>query len=172
MLSKLSYLNSNIALTLGYLNPALNNSAQFSFSRCFIIFIFLILNKYVMLCYVMLTTQLISRGYCVYPQTTRLFYEQYKERLKKLNLSRVPNITAYTYDAVWTVAASLNKSIPVLKSMGLKLQDFHRNKTEMTKLFVQTIQDIHFLGVTVSWKFFVLLYLLFVKSQLRRNSST
>ena len=27
MLSKLSYLNSNIALTLGYLNPALNNSA-------------------------------------------------------------------------------------------------------------------------------------------------
>ena len=30
MLSKLSYLNSNIALTLGYLNPALNNSAQVS----------------------------------------------------------------------------------------------------------------------------------------------
>ena len=27
MLSKLSYLNSNIALTMGYLNPALNNSA-------------------------------------------------------------------------------------------------------------------------------------------------
>ena len=105
---------------------------------------------YVMLCYVTLTTRLISRGYCVYPQTTRQFYEQYKERLKKLNLSRVPNITAYTYDAVWTVAASLNKSIPVLKSMGLKLQDFYRNKTEMTKLFVQTIKDIHFLGVTVS----------------------
>ena len=103
-----------------------------------------------MLCYVTLTSRFISRGYCVYPQTTRQFYEQYKERLKKLNLSRVPNITAYTYDAVWTVAASLNKSIPVLKSMGLKLQDFYRNKTEMTKLFVKTIQDIHFLGVTVS----------------------
>ena len=29
MLSKLLYLNSNIALTLGYLNPALNNSAQY-----------------------------------------------------------------------------------------------------------------------------------------------
>ena len=28
MLSKLSNLNSNLALTLGYLNPALNNSAQ------------------------------------------------------------------------------------------------------------------------------------------------
>ena len=27
MLSKLSYLNSNIPLTLGYLNPALNDSA-------------------------------------------------------------------------------------------------------------------------------------------------
>ena len=27
MLSKLSNLNSNLALTLGYLNPALNNSA-------------------------------------------------------------------------------------------------------------------------------------------------
>ena len=29
MLSKLSYLNSNLALTLGCLNPALNNSARF-----------------------------------------------------------------------------------------------------------------------------------------------
>ena len=29
MLFKLSNLNSNLALTLGYLNPALNNSAQF-----------------------------------------------------------------------------------------------------------------------------------------------
>ena len=28
MLFKLSNLNSNLALTLGYLNPALNNSAQ------------------------------------------------------------------------------------------------------------------------------------------------
>ena len=28
MLSKLSNLNSNLALTPGYLNPALNNSAQ------------------------------------------------------------------------------------------------------------------------------------------------
>ena len=28
MLSKLSNLNSNLALTLGYLSPALNNSAQ------------------------------------------------------------------------------------------------------------------------------------------------
>ena len=28
MLFKLSNLNSNFALTLGYLNPALNNSAQ------------------------------------------------------------------------------------------------------------------------------------------------
>ena len=30
MLFKLSNLNSNLALTLGYLNPALNNSAQIS----------------------------------------------------------------------------------------------------------------------------------------------
>ena len=28
MLFKLSFMNSNLALTLGYLNPALNNSAQ------------------------------------------------------------------------------------------------------------------------------------------------
>ena len=31
MLFKLSNLNSNLALTLSYLNPALNNSAQKSF---------------------------------------------------------------------------------------------------------------------------------------------
>ena len=34
MLFKLSYLNSNFALTLGYLNPALNNPAQGFFSAC------------------------------------------------------------------------------------------------------------------------------------------
>ena len=31
MLFKLSNLNSNLALTLGYLNPTLNNSAQICF---------------------------------------------------------------------------------------------------------------------------------------------
>ena len=31
MLFKLSNLNSNLALTLGYLNPALNNSAQVNY---------------------------------------------------------------------------------------------------------------------------------------------
>ena len=30
---KLSNLNSNLALTLGYLNPALNNAAQFSVTQ-------------------------------------------------------------------------------------------------------------------------------------------
>ena len=33
MLFKLSNLNSNLALTLGYLNPALNNSAQNIFAE-------------------------------------------------------------------------------------------------------------------------------------------
>ena len=33
MLSKLSNLNSNLALTLGYLNPALNNSALYWFPK-------------------------------------------------------------------------------------------------------------------------------------------
>lgn len=50
---------------------------------------------------------------------------------------------------MWTIAAALNKSMPALERLGLKLQSFNRNKTEMTELFVQTIQDIHFLGVTV-----------------------
>ena len=88
--------------------------------------------------------------FCVPLQTTRQFYKQYKEELRRRNLSSAPNITAYTYDAVWTVAASINKSIPKLEAMGLQLQDFYRNKTAMTRLFVQTVQDINFLGVTVS----------------------
>ena len=33
MLFKLSNLNSNLALTLGHLNPALNNSAEALFTR-------------------------------------------------------------------------------------------------------------------------------------------
>ena len=37
MLFKLSYLNSNLALTLGYLNPALNNSALETNYRIFTI---------------------------------------------------------------------------------------------------------------------------------------
>ena len=38
MLFKLSNLNSNLSLTLGYLNPALNNSAQESSTVCFLRF--------------------------------------------------------------------------------------------------------------------------------------
>ena len=38
MLFKLSNLNSNLSLTLGYLNPALNNSAQESSIVCFLRF--------------------------------------------------------------------------------------------------------------------------------------
>ena len=82
-------------------------------------------------------------------QTTAQFYKQYRDVLQKLNVSSAPNITAYTYDALWTVAVALNKSIPKLEKIGLRLQDFYKNKTEMTNVFVRTLQDIHFLGVTV-----------------------
>ncbi|XP_068719358.1 gamma-aminobutyric acid type B receptor subunit 2-like isoform X2 [Montipora capricornis] len=86
--------------------------------------------------------------------TNNQFYEEYRGRLQKLKLSAAPNITAYTYDALWTIAACLNKSIPALERMGLQLQDFSQNKKEMTELFVQTIQDIHVLGVTGEVAFF------------------
>ena len=94
-----------------------------------------------------------------FQQTNNQFYEEYRGRLQKLKLSAAPNITAYTYDALWTIAACLNKSIPALKRMGLKLQDFGQNKKEMTELFVQTIQDIHLLGVTVGAIIYI--YILF-----------
>ena len=38
MLFKLSNLNSNLALTLGYLNPSLNNSAQLSTFHYFLLY--------------------------------------------------------------------------------------------------------------------------------------
>ncbi|XP_067042519.1 gamma-aminobutyric acid type B receptor subunit 2-like [Acropora muricata] len=86
--------------------------------------------------------------------TSNQFYHEYRERLQKLNIAIAPNSTAYTYDALWTIAAALNKSMPALERLGLKLQSFNRNKSEMTELFVQTIQDIHFLGVTGEVAFF------------------
>lgn len=84
-----------------------------------------------------------------FQQTSNQFYHEYRERLQKLNIAIASNSTAYTYDALWTIAVALNKSLPALERLGLKLQVFNRNKTEMTELFVQTIQDINFLGVTV-----------------------
>ena len=36
MFNKLSYLNSNLALTQGYLKPALNNSAQITITSCYV----------------------------------------------------------------------------------------------------------------------------------------
>ena len=44
MLFKLSYLNSNLALTLGYLNPALNNSALETNYRIFTIILRVLFN--------------------------------------------------------------------------------------------------------------------------------
>ena len=74
------------------------------------------------------------------------------ERLKQLNITRAPNITAYTYDAVWVIAAALNQSDRMLRDSGLSLENFALNRIRMTQIFVSVIQNISFRGVTVSWR--------------------
>jgi len=82
-------------------------------------------------------------------QTLKEYQTQYMEYLKVLNISKAPNITAYTYDAVWVIAAALNKTITRIN----QLQKIHKSPSyqqlNITALLNRTIQEINFQGITV-----------------------
>lgn len=75
--------------------------------------------------------------------------------LNSLNITKPPNITAYTYDAIWVIAGALNQSLPLINGKKEIFENVSYQDQRMTNIFVSTIQKIHFEGITVSFEYFV-----------------
>ena len=57
---------------------------------------------------------------------------------------------AFAYDAVWTIALTLNKSITVLQQQNMTLEEFDYNNTCMRKTFMKYAKTLSFQGMSVS----------------------
>lgn len=61
---------------------------------------------------------------------------------------------AFAYDAVWTIALTLNRSISALKQQNetrnMTLADFDYNNTAMMKTFMKNAKAVSFQGMSVS----------------------
>ena len=57
----------------------------------------------------------------------------------------------YVYDAMWTIALTLNSSISILEDRGLgRLEDFTYDSVEMANVFTEAVTNVSFEGITVS----------------------
>lgn len=54
------------------------------------------------------------------------------------------------YDAIWSVAFALNKSIEKLSQMGMSLDDFDYEKKDISDVIKSELQKVQFLGVSGS----------------------
>ena len=57
---------------------------------------------------------------------------------------------AFAYDAVWTIALTLNRSITDLKHQNMSLEDFDYNNTVMRETFMKYAKALSFQGMSVS----------------------
>ncbi len=64
--------------------------------------------------------------------------------------------SSYGYDAAWSVALMLNKSVNVLKDTNFtdgeehRLEHFTYQDSEMTQVFFRLLKETDFIGVSVS----------------------
>ena len=80
--------------------------------------------------------------------------EEYIKELAKTPYIEPSRLAAFAYDAVWTIALTLNKSISALKQQNetrnMSLEDFDYTNTAMRKTFMKVIKGISFQGMSVS----------------------
>ncbi|KAK3737859.1 hypothetical protein QZH41_015783, partial [Actinostola sp. cb2023] len=86
--------------------------------------------------------------------TREEYHHQYMAYLRAQNISKAPNITAYTYDAVWVIAAALNKSLSRIDAIKAMQGNFSFQHPNITEIFKSAIQHIHFKGITGEVAFF------------------
>ena len=80
---------------------------------------------------------------------------QWLTDLEKLDANQTVNIfqnDGYVYDAIWTIALALNKSISILEERGLgRLEDFNYSSVEMADVFKEAVASSDFPGISVSF---------------------
>ena len=91
---------------------------------------------------------------CDILQTVWELSEEYKTELAKSPYKEPSRHAAFAYDAVWTIALTLNQSISALKKQNetrnMSLEDFDYTNTAMRKIFMKTAKGISFQGMSVS----------------------
>lgn len=83
----------------------------------------------------------------------------YQERLQSPEYSdaRASGVDFFGYDAVWSIALTLNTSSAMMDAGFLEdgsmrnLEDFNYDDNEMSSLFFNVFQDLKFQGATVSY---------------------
>ena len=85
-------------------------------------------------------------------QTVQELYDEYMMELSKSPYKdKDPHHNAaFAYDAVWTIALTLNKSITVLQQQNMSLEEFDYNNTVMRKTFMKYAKALSFQGMSVS----------------------
>ena len=92
-------------------------------------------------------------------QTYEEYYSAYQKKLQLLNSTdiryqnaevRGDNMYASAmYDEVWALGLAINKSLPVLKSRNLSLENYQFNQTNITDILEESMRSVSFTG-TVS----------------------
>ena len=59
------------------------------------------------------------------------------------------DFASYSYDAVWAVAMTLNRSIDQLATIDRRLEDIEYNDQEALAIFMEQMRSLEFLGITV-----------------------
>ncbi|XP_077991244.1 gamma-aminobutyric acid type B receptor subunit 1-like [Glandiceps talaboti] len=77
----------------------------------------------------------------------------YEDRMAQLGQSdNIDSKAAYCYDAVWSVALTLNESMETLKTApnltSRRLEDFAYSDEKMKQVFIDTLNTLHFDGVS------------------------
>ncbi|XP_002736691.1 gamma-aminobutyric acid type B receptor subunit 1-like [Saccoglossus kowalevskii] len=85
--------------------------------------------------------------------TPNEFQLLYEDVLKERNIYDSVNAGAsYCYDAVWSIALTLNQSIDILQNdantTNRRLEDFHYEDNSMRKVFMDVLENLNFEGVS------------------------
>ena len=93
-------------------------------------------------------------------QTALQLKAEYEERLRSENYT-YNSYAAFTYDAVWSVALMLNKSIPLLGEKNKTLESMSYKDAEGAKIMRDILFRTDFAGMsvcTLAQSFFIYLF--------------
>ena len=89
----------------------------------------------------------VSNFFCFF-QTAAELKTDYEDRLKKLNFT-YNMYAAFTYDAAWSIALMLNKSIPLLREKNKTLETLKYGDKEAAEIMRDLLFRTDFWGMSV-----------------------
>lgn len=82
-------------------------------------------------------------------QTAAELNNELMTHTKRMNYSINP-FSSFAYDAIWSIALTLQKSFPVLKARNKKLSNITYGDEETADLFRRVLRNLTFTGMSVS----------------------